>query len=85
MAVAREQLCGCTVSAAMREHAIMKETFPAGFMPRLHDEDQLPSQDSLDTAVRRVKGWCEMSVSLRGHELWSRGTFAIGRCHQAVQ
>jgi hypothetical protein len=64
MAVAREQLCGCIVSPAMREHPIMKEAFPAGSMSRLHDEDQLPSQDSLETAAARVKGWCEMAISL---------------------
>jgi hypothetical protein len=35
---------------------------------RLYKEDQLPLQRSLETAVRRVGGWCEMAASLRGRE-----------------
>jgi hypothetical protein len=69
----------------MRKHAIMEEMFPVRSMLRLYDEDQLPSRDNLETAVRGVRGWCEMAVSLPGHELGSRGTFTVGRCYQAVQ
>jgi hypothetical protein len=41
---------------------------------RLFNEDQLPLQGSLETAVRRVVVWCEMAASLRGLQSGSRGT-----------
>jgi hypothetical protein len=37
-------------------------------------EDQLPLQQSLETAVRRVGSWCEMAAILLGRELGSRET-----------
>jgi hypothetical protein len=33
-------------------------------VPRLYNEDQLPLQGSLEAAVRRVRGWCEVAASL---------------------
>jgi hypothetical protein len=42
-------------------------------MLRLYNEDQLPLQGSLEMAVRRVRGWCEMATSLQGHEPRNRG------------
>jgi hypothetical protein len=36
-----------------------------------------------ETAVRRVGGWCEMVVSLRGREPGNRGTFTVGRRYLA--
>jgi hypothetical protein len=32
-------------------------------VPRLYNEDQLPLDESLETAVRRIGGWCEMAAS----------------------
>jgi hypothetical protein len=32
---------------------------------------------AVKTAVGRVGGWREMGASLRGHGLWSNGTFAV--------
>jgi hypothetical protein len=32
--------------------------------PRLYNEGQLPLEGSLEKAVRRVGGWCEMAASL---------------------
>jgi hypothetical protein len=43
-------------------------------VPRLHNEEQLRLGESLETAVRRAGGWCEMAASLRGREPGSRGT-----------
>jgi hypothetical protein len=43
-------------------------------VPRLYNDDQLSLQKSLETAIRRVGGWCEMTVSLRGREPGSRET-----------
>jgi hypothetical protein len=43
-------------------------------VPRLYNEEQLRLSRSLETAVRRVGGWCEMAASLRGSEPGSRGT-----------
>jgi hypothetical protein len=37
---------------------------------RLYDEGQLPLELSLETAVRRAGGWCEMAASLGGSQ-WS--------------
>jgi hypothetical protein len=37
--------------------------------PRLYNEGQLPLEESLETAVRRVGGWCEMAASLVVSEL----------------
>jgi hypothetical protein len=43
-------------------------------VPRLYNEGQLPLQRSLQTAIRRVEGWCEMAINPRGREPGSRGT-----------
>jgi hypothetical protein len=43
------------------------------------------SRQSLETAVRRVRGWCEMAASLRGCEPGSRGTSIVGSRYQAAQ
>jgi hypothetical protein len=51
----------------------------------LNYEDQLPLRDRLEMAVRKVRGWCEMAVSLRGRDLGSRGTSILGRSYQAAQ
>jgi hypothetical protein len=41
--------------------------------------------DSLEMAVRRVGGWCEMGASLRGREPGDTGTSTVGRRYQAAQ
>jgi hypothetical protein len=51
----------------------MEGTFSVRSVTRVDNEDQLPIQDSLGTAVRRVGGWCEMAASLLGREPGSRG------------
>jgi hypothetical protein len=33
-------------------------------VPGLHNEGQLPLEESLETAVKTVGGWCEMAASL---------------------
>jgi hypothetical protein len=33
-------------------------------VPRLYNEGQLPLEESLETAVRREGGYCEMAASL---------------------
>jgi hypothetical protein len=40
---------------------------------RLYNKGQMPLE-SLETAVRRVGGWCEVAASLRGREPGSRVT-----------
>jgi hypothetical protein len=57
-AVAREQLCGHVVSPAMREPTIMEETFSVPSVLRLYNEDRMPLPDILETAIRRIGGWC---------------------------
>jgi hypothetical protein len=51
----------------------------------LYNEGQLPLRKSLEMAVRRVGGWCDMAASLRGHESRSRGTSTVGRCYEGLQ
>jgi hypothetical protein len=42
------------------------------FVPRLYNEEQLRLREYLETAVRRVWGWCEMAASLGVREMeWS--------------
>jgi hypothetical protein len=43
-------------------------------VPRLYNEGQLSLLKSIETAVRRVGGWCEMAASLRRREPGNRGT-----------
>jgi hypothetical protein len=66
-------------------HAIMEVTISVQSMPRLYSKDQPPLQESLEPAVGRVGGWCEMAVSLRGCGPGSREMSTVGRCYQAVQ
>jgi hypothetical protein len=42
--------------------------FSVRSVPRLYNEDQLPLRKSLEMAVRKVEGWCEMVASLRERE-----------------
>jgi hypothetical protein len=43
---------------------VVEEVFSVWSMLRLYNEDQLPSEECLETAVRRVGGWCETAASL---------------------
>jgi hypothetical protein len=42
---------------------LLKTMFPVAFVPRLYDEGQLPLEESRETALRGVGGWCEMAAS----------------------
>jgi hypothetical protein len=46
-------------------------------VPRLCNKDQLPLQESPETAVIRVGGWCEIAASLRGSVPGIRGTSTV--------
>jgi hypothetical protein len=54
--------------AARETHGTIEELLEVMFsersMPMLHNKGQLPLEDSLESAVRRVGGWCEMAASL---------------------
>jgi hypothetical protein len=54
--------------AATNKHGTIEELLEAVFsvrsMPRLYNEQQLRLRMSLEIAVRRVGGWCEMAVRL---------------------
>jgi hypothetical protein len=50
----------------------MEAVFSMRSVPRLYNEDQLPLRQSLETAVRRERGRCEMAASLQGRESRSR-------------
>jgi hypothetical protein len=53
----------------------LEAMFSVRSVPRLYNDGQLPLQKSLETAVTRVGGWCEMAASLRGREPGCRRTF----------
>jgi hypothetical protein len=54
--------------AATDAHAAIDELLKAVLsvrsVPRLYKEEQLRLRESLETAVRKVGGWCEMAASL---------------------
>jgi hypothetical protein len=64
---------------------LLETVFSARSISRLYKKDQLPLRESLEMAVRRVEGWREMAISLRGREPGSRGTSAVGRSYPAAQ
>jgi hypothetical protein len=49
---------------------LLGEMFSVRFVPRLYNEEQLRLQESLETAVRRVGGWCETATSLGVEWSW---------------
>jgi hypothetical protein len=53
--------------------------FSVRSVPMLYNEEKLPLRDSLETAVRRVGGSCELAASLQGREPGSRGISAVGK------
>jgi hypothetical protein len=59
---------------ATNKHSTIEELLEALLsvrsVPKLYNEGQLPLEESLETAVRRVGGWCEMAASLRVSWLW---------------
>jgi hypothetical protein len=54
--------------ASTGTHETIEELLEAVFfvwsVPRLHNEGQLPSEESLETAVRRVGSWRVAAASL---------------------
>jgi hypothetical protein len=64
---------------------LLKSVFSLGSVSRLYNERQLQLRVSLETAVRRVGGWCEMAASLREREPGCRVTSAVGRQYRAAQ
>jgi hypothetical protein len=48
---------------------LLGEVFSIRFVPRLYIEEQLQLQGNLETAMRRVGGWCEMAVVLEVSQL----------------
>jgi hypothetical protein len=53
--------------AATDTHAtteeLLKYVSSVRSVPKLYNEGQLLLKESLQTAVRRVEGWCEMAVN----------------------
>jgi hypothetical protein len=86
--VHRQWLNSRQVMATTDTDWTIEELFKAVFSVRpvlgLYKEGQLPLRERLETAVRRVGGWCEMAASLRGREPGGRGTSTVGRRYQAA-
>jgi hypothetical protein len=51
-------LCDRTIEELLREAFSMRS------VPRLCNEEQLRLRESIEPAMRRVGGWCEMAASL---------------------
>jgi hypothetical protein len=87
--VARQWLIRRHVMSATGTQATVDELLEAMFsvrsMPRLHNEDQMPLRESLETRVRRVGDLCEVASSLRGREPCSRAMPTVGNRYQATQ
>jgi hypothetical protein len=43
---------------------LLETVFSVRFVPRLYNEEQLALRDTLETAVRRAGGRCEMAATL---------------------
>jgi hypothetical protein len=71
LAITRQWLCNIQQWSNSWKQCLMRS------LPRLYNEDKLPLWECLQTDVRKVGGWCEMAVSLRGRELGCRGTYTI--------
>jgi hypothetical protein len=58
----------CKVIASTDTHAaieeLLKAVFSVGSVLRRCNEDQLPLEQILETAMRRVGGWCKMAASV---------------------
>jgi hypothetical protein len=44
----------------------MEAVFPVRSVSEIYNEDHLSLRESLEMAVKKVGGWCEMVASLRG-------------------
>jgi hypothetical protein len=64
---------------------LLEAVFPVRSLLKLYNVDQLPLRDSLEIAIRRVGGWCEMAASLQVCESGSSGMSTVGRCYPAEQ
>jgi hypothetical protein len=63
-------------------HKLLEAVFSVQSVPRLHNKDQLPLRESLEMALRRVGGSCEMATSLQGHEPGNGGLSTVQRCYK---
>jgi hypothetical protein len=60
----------CADSNITQQMKCWKQCFLYG---PLYNEGQLPLQESLETVVRRVRGWCDRAANQRCYEPGSRG------------
>jgi hypothetical protein len=51
---------------------LLEAVFSVPSVPRIYNDEHLQLGKSLETAVRRVRVWCEIAASLRGREPGSR-------------
>jgi hypothetical protein len=45
-------------------HGLLETVFSVLSVPRLYNEEELRLRESLETAMRRVGDWCEMTARL---------------------
>jgi hypothetical protein len=61
-----------TIDTYATREELLEAAFSVWSVPRLYNEGQLPSEESLETAVTGLRGWREMATSLRGRDPWNR-------------
>jgi hypothetical protein len=47
---------------------MLGKMFSMRYLPSLYKEGQMPSEKSLEQAVRRAEGWCEVAACLKFSE-----------------
>jgi hypothetical protein len=79
------------IAATDTTDELWESVFSVRSVPRLYNEancyyESVGSLKSLETAIRRLGGWCEMVASLRGGpEPGSKGSSIAGKRYQAAQ
>jgi hypothetical protein len=65
-------------------HGRIEAMFSVMSLPRLYNEQQLPLQESRETAVRRVGVSCETVASWQGRDHGGSGSYGVGSRYQAI-
>jgi hypothetical protein len=69
-AIAKQWLCkqrpllGSARNRRTTIEELLEAVLSMRFVPGLYNDCQLPLEECLETAMRRIGGWCEMAVSL---------------------
>jgi hypothetical protein len=74
------------VATDTQKEELLEAVFSVRSVPGLYNDGQLLLEESLETAMRRIGGWCEMAASLVVSEVElvgeqsDRGLLRFSRC-----